>query len=1062
MQAGPSGINSIHTVGIKSQRAEAIRAILPHISGLSVINRREHNPAAVKTLQNALWLLGYFFDPIDGGYGEITREALMYLQLENGVIHNPEDEGAGVLGPKTKEALGKALARKLREIETGENAKPGNLAGLTREEERRLARHSIYQNIGHSHNVQNRTFRGRLQDHEMLLDSIFSGANGGESAKILKDILLNPQTDGMFFIDIGPGIANKDLDVRGGRGKPAVSLQEFAGKFKGVQCFALDMPSEMDIFTGKTPEAVAGYTIASEDRNELLAKRNMHLIRGNGLTSLKDQLVSPRTNPYPERPRPTPTKNSTIIVRAANSIDLYGNWEKEILPALTKMAEDFKDNPVVLLFNREILVKPAHSATWKLVGQVSGMGFRHNDRALTRSGHPPFFLYEDKVRSLKKDSPLVDQISQISTGIEEGEQGEHVRTLQKALRSLGYFTGVITLNFGPKTKEALIKFQFAKGIIHDRHHRAAGVFGPKTKEALIKTINTSPLIQEDTSSIATTSATVRTRAYVNQNAPEYSALFRTSPHTLDSIGPLEVAIDHVFQKNDFFKKVQPITPEQRQALTKDRLRQQADYLQNLRSEFRATNSDRNMQANLYRMNGATRDYLDEVSELNTQLPPMNPECKMTIVLPSYHEEERIRKTLTDWISQVGPDGKPLDPKSFEIIVLINKPNAKASFDNTAREIDAFKREHPEYRISYVHKTFNFLPKGAEGEPKTQLVTINGQDVELRKGVIMGLVYKVCGDLAVIRNSRRPGVPPEVIADHLMRTGAADAYGRSPTLLRDVMGTFSSFPTLDQYKAGADVSPRVLEKIPVLHITQRYLESMNRLCADGTEVYGLGTYRAAVYSAAGGFNPTRATAEELDLSRRIRVTPSTKKPNNVWKSTSVNAAEDPRRRLYRMTEKRSTLNEYAGFGAEEEEKGVRALNVDVITTKNLPNHMQLTEENVGHFVTERFNYYFSTMFRNNVLLKENFAGCFARAKKLSTIALLSMGFQIDDFEIIANDSRDVVYEGNISDDPEKTVLGKLIRNPPGAGRIVIKNLSNIVEEIERFHSSPHPDWILRTR
>nr|MBP7898998.1 peptidoglycan-binding protein [Candidatus Gracilibacteria bacterium] len=986
-------------------------------------------------------LLGYFFDPIDGGYGEVTREALIYLQLENGVIHDPEDEGAGVFGPKTKEALGKALAQKLREIETGENAKPGNLAGLTREEERRLARHSIYQNIGHSHNVQNRTFRGRLQDHEMLLDTIFSGAHGGESAKILKDILLNPQTDGMFFIDIGPGIANKDLDVRGGRGKPAVSLQEFAGKFKGVQCFALDMPSEMDIFTGKTPEAVAGYTIASEDRNELLAKRNMHLIRGNGLTSLKDQLVSPRTNPYPERPRPTPTKNSTIIVRAANSIDLYGNWEKEILPALTKMAEDFKDNPVVLLFNREILVKPAHSATWKLVGQVSGMGFRHNDRALTRSGHPPFFLYEDKVRSLKKDSPLVDQISQISTGIEEGEQGEHVRTLQKALRSLGYFTGVITLNFGPKTKEALIKFQFAKGIIHDRHHRAAGVFGPKTKEALTGAIDSLSAMEEKTAKIPATAAEIKTRAYISQHAPEYSSLFQTHPHTLDSIGPLEIAVDRAYGKNTFIDNVKPISPAERETLSHERVENQRRYLEFLKSEYKITSPDKDVLAMLHRSNGGTRDYYSDIEELNSQLPPMDNRCKLTIVLPARNEEKRIRKTLTDWIAQVDPDGKPLDPKSFEIIILVNRPNPHADFDHTEDEVRAFRQEHPEYNIFCVQKTFNFLDKNQPGEATTQEVMINGKLVKMRKGVIMGLVYKTCGDLAVLRNAERRSAPIQEVADHLIRTGAADAYGRNPTLLSDVMHAFSSYPTLDQYKSGADFPPNVFEKIPLLHVMQRFIESINRLCGEGNTPYGLGTYRAAVYSEAKGFDPKRDLAEELDLTQRMHVIPETGKENNVWKSTKINAVEDPRRRLLNMISRNTILGEYVNFGSKEAEIAIRQIDIESMSEDTLPPHMKLTEENLGRFMTARFNHNTELSYINNKVLKGNFNGCFDRMKKLTTVFLLAMGFQLDDFEIISNGS---------------------IAKPLGAGKIIIKNLSNIKAELDRYSATQKPDWMLRVR
>lgn len=54
------------------------------------------------------------------------------------------------------------------------------------------------------------------------------------------------------------------------------------------------------------------------------------------------------------------------------------------------------------------------------------------------------------------------------------------RQIQKALKNAGYYKGTIDGKIGPKTKEAILKFQRAKGL------KADGVVGKKTSAALNK------------------------------------------------------------------------------------------------------------------------------------------------------------------------------------------------------------------------------------------------------------------------------------------------------------------------------------------------------------------------------------------------------------------------------------------------------------------------------------------------------------------------------------------------------------------------------------------------
>lgn len=62
--------------------------------------------------------------------------------------------------------------------------------------------------------------------------------------------------------------------------------------------------------------------------------------------------------------------------------------------------------------------------------------------------------------------------------LQQGSQGLLVRRLQEALAGAGFSPGAIDGIFGPQTREALIRFQNAKGLTPD------GIAGPATWAAL--------------------------------------------------------------------------------------------------------------------------------------------------------------------------------------------------------------------------------------------------------------------------------------------------------------------------------------------------------------------------------------------------------------------------------------------------------------------------------------------------------------------------------------------------------------------------------------------------
>lgn len=67
----------------------------------------------------------------------------------------------------------------------------------------------------------------------------------------------------------------------------------------------------------------------------------------------------------------------------------------------------------------------------------------------------------------------------------DGEVGPHIRTLQEALLHLGYLQAKPTAIFGPKTREAIAKFQIENGLILTKADSNAGKFGPLTRSKLV-------------------------------------------------------------------------------------------------------------------------------------------------------------------------------------------------------------------------------------------------------------------------------------------------------------------------------------------------------------------------------------------------------------------------------------------------------------------------------------------------------------------------------------------------------------------------------------------------
>jgi hypothetical protein len=251
--------------------------------------------------------------------------------------------------------------------------------GMSRDEDRQLSTYTgIFSFSRHSQKVKSRTYPGRHDDTNIFLKDILS--NDGEPAmKALRPLFLNGSHDrkgkNLYFIDIGPAIANEK--------NPGITAVTLSEDFPSMQVIGIDLPDQVDLFLKK---------INPVKREDVKARKNLHILSGDGTLPLRRQLQYGEWA-WKDREAPSINKKSPVVIRMANSIEIYFSW-KINRKVIDVIADDFETNPVIIFFNRSILFKPRDSKKYRIIGYVSVRGFWHNDESFDRLGEPPYTLID--------------------------------------------------------------------------------------------------------------------------------------------------------------------------------------------------------------------------------------------------------------------------------------------------------------------------------------------------------------------------------------------------------------------------------------------------------------------------------------------------------------------------------------------------------------------------------------------------------------------------------------------------------------------------------------------
>ncbi|TGN11809.1 tetratricopeptide repeat protein [Leptospira ilyithenensis] len=232
---------------------------------------------------------------------------------------------------------------------------------------------------GQEEEIRARTYDNRLEDtNEFLRDLLEKDYFGTPALASLKEDIFPKHLsydkgENVVFLDIGPALNNPDA--------PGITSQSVAFHFPKMEVVLWELPKEVDLFLKKVP---------MDKKQQLYSFRNIRILAADGVGSFNKEYYEPKNWILSNRNIPS-IKNKTVIMRAANSIDIYETYIK-IQPHFQDIASELKDNPVLYFFNRSILLKPKGQNKFTLIGYQSIRGFHHNFQSLDRNGEPPYTL----------------------------------------------------------------------------------------------------------------------------------------------------------------------------------------------------------------------------------------------------------------------------------------------------------------------------------------------------------------------------------------------------------------------------------------------------------------------------------------------------------------------------------------------------------------------------------------------------------------------------------------------------------------------------------------------
>ena len=311
------------------------------------------------------------------------------------------------------------------------------------------------------------------------------------------------------------------------------------------------------------------------------------------------------------------------------------------------------------------------------------------------------------------------------------------------------------------------------------------------------------------------------------------------------------------------------------------------------------------------------EYRARLQTLLVQTSAMEQDCRLSINIPARMEGKNLMRLLDQYLRQEDQDGKPVDPKLFEVNILVNRKESEQS-DGSVEVVNEWKARHPEVRVNVVDVVFS----NEEG--------------------CVGLARKMLTDLSLMRSLARSSQAGPLYIE----TEDADVVSMDKRMVAKLVRDFDANPGVDNYRGTEDRQAEILQKNPLLffgkrlgsivEVLLRHKEirsekasennfTWNRIISSGWN----NAYTAEAYAQIGGYDPKAFVGEDMEIGKRISVlrggwsqTDETFDWNpDTIQLSGLRASSSPRRFLQEM------ITNDAPYGAAFENQSLKQKSID---------------------------------------------------------------------------------------------------------------------------------------
>lgn len=341
------------------------------------------------------------------------------------------------------------------------------------------------------------------------------------------------------------------------------------------------------------------------------------------------------------------------------------------------------------------------------------------------------------------------------------------------------------------------------------------------------------------------------------------------------------------------------------------------------------------------------EYERKVAAVASSLGSMNNDCRVSVNIPAWMEEDNLSRLLNQYIDQVDNKGDSLDRSLFEINILVNRRKGTPE-DKSVKVIENFIEEYTrrydgvrpvvhyanvemepeEANIGFVRKllTDAVLQRSLDRDNQLQPLYIESEDadlIEVDKRTVFNLISKLDKNPHLDAVHGIEGRMPSIIKDNallLMRRNAWEVF-------------------LFNVRQKRFRNPR----------SPNWNSFSNRVITGGWN----SGYSAEAYAMIGGYEPARA-GEDISIGERISMMRGDGDYPNLETIGSVptRTESSPRRFIDEIANKKSA---YEDFGDDGNEEAIRKVSLSD-AMKRIDEYADITEDNKPNFENEAQMYY----------------------------------------------------------------------------------------------------------